>query len=99
MAAARSASDLSSIEIVPLGDGALIVRVRETFEDAPEQTLHAVLTVQQRLVDARIAGVLEIAPAYTSVAIFYDPLAVLAAGAPIDGIFGWLEQRVGESLR
>ena len=27
------------MEIIPLGDSALIVRVREQFEDAPEETL------------------------------------------------------------
>jgi allophanate hydrolase subunit 1 len=55
------------MEIVPLGDSAFIVRVREQFEDAPEQTLNEVLQTFQQLRSAAIPGVIELAPAYTSV--------------------------------
>ena len=61
------------MEIIPLGDSALIVRVREQFEDAPEETLDEVLRVFQLLQRAAIPGVIELAPAYTSVAVFFDP--------------------------
>ena len=37
------------MEIVPLGDSALIVRVREQFEDAPDETLNEVLRTFQSL--------------------------------------------------
>ena len=65
------------MEIVPLGDSALVVRVREQFEDAPEETLDEVLRVFQLLQRADIPGVIELAPAYTSVAVFFDPIAVI----------------------
>jgi inhibitor of KinA len=64
------------MDIIPLGDSALMVRVREQFADAPEETLDEVLRVFQLLQRAAIPGVIELAPAYTSVAVFFDPVAV-----------------------
>ena len=49
------------MEIFPLGDSALIVRVREQFEDAPDETLDEVLRVFQLLQRAAIPGVIELA--------------------------------------
>ena len=46
------------MEITPLGDSALIVRVRDRFEDAPEKTLSEVLDVFRRLENASIPGVI-----------------------------------------
>ena len=37
------------MEIIPLGDSAVIVRVRERFEDAPEETLEQILHTLNRL--------------------------------------------------
>jgi inhibitor of KinA len=82
------------MEITPLGDSALIVRVREEFEDAPEETLNEVLQTFHQLRSAAIPGVIEIAPAYTSVAVFYDPLQVAKASGRPDRAFDWLEDRV-----
>ena len=65
------------MEIIPLGDSALIVRVREQFADAPDETLDEVLRVFQLLQRAAIPGVIELAPAYISVAVFFDPVAIL----------------------
>src|SRR5260370_33460942 len=62
------------MEITSVGDSALIVRVRDRFEDAPEETLKEVLDVFRRLENARIPGVIELAPAYTTVAVFFDPV-------------------------
>ena len=59
------------MDIIPLGDSALIVRVRERFDDAPEETLNEVLCAFQRLRRSGIPGVIELAPAYTSVAVFF----------------------------
>ena len=83
------------MEIVPLGDSALIVRVREEFEDAPEETLNEVLQTLQRLQSAAIPGVIELAPAYTSVAFFFDPVDVAKASGTASDIFGWLATRIG----
>src|SRR6266487_5829703 len=82
------------MEIVPLGDSALIVRVREQFDDAPEETLNEVLQTFQQLRSAAIPGVIELAPAYTSVAVFCDPLQVAKASGHPDRAFDWLEERV-----
>jgi inhibitor of KinA len=65
---------ITPMEIIPLGDSALIVRVRDRFEDAPEKTLDEVLRTFQQLQSAAIPGVVELAPAYTSVAVFFDPV-------------------------
>jgi len=82
------------MEIVPLGDSALVVRVREEFEDAPEETLDEVLRVFQLLQRAAIPGVVELAPAYTSVAVFFDPIAIAKASGTSDDVFDWLASRI-----
>jgi inhibitor of KinA len=74
------------MEITPLGDSALIVRVRNQFEDAPEQTSNEVLRALRRIADARIPGVIELAPAYTTVAVFFDPLRVMNDAARADHV-------------
>ncbi|HEX4653506.1 MAG TPA: 5-oxoprolinase subunit PxpB [Candidatus Udaeobacter sp.] len=82
------------MEIVPLGDSALIVRVREQFENAPEETQDEVLRAFQRLRSAAIPGVIDLAPAYTSVAVFFDPVDVAKASGTSNEIFGWLATRI-----
>jgi inhibitor of KinA len=82
------------MEIVPLGDSALIVRVRDRFDDAPEQTLDKVLRAFQQLQRADIPGVIELAPAYTSVAVFFDPVAVAKATEKSDKGLDWLAMRI-----
>jgi inhibitor of KinA len=72
------------MEIISLGDSALVVRVREQFEDAPDETLDEVLRVFGLLQRAAIPGVIELAPAYTSVAVFLDPIAILKANGGFD---------------
>jgi inhibitor of KinA len=72
------------MKIIPLGDSALVVRVRDQFEDAPEETLDEVVRVFQLLQRAAIPGVVELAPAYTSVAVFFDPIAVLKSNGAFD---------------
>jgi len=84
----------SPMEIVPLGDSALIVRVRDRFEDAPEETLDTVLRAFQQLRGADIPGVIELAPAYTSVAFFFDPVAVAKATETRYKMFEWLATRI-----
>ena len=84
------------MESIPLGDSALIVRVREEFEDAPEETLEEVLRTFHRLRSAAIPGVIELAPAYTSVGVFFDPIALAKASGTPDALFDWLAKRVRE---
>jgi inhibitor of KinA len=84
------------MEIMPLGDSALIVRVRDRFDDAPEQTLDRVLRALQQLRNAAIPGVIELAPAYTSIALFFDPITIGKATEMPDKVFEWLSTRIRE---
>jgi inhibitor of KinA len=86
------------MEIIPLGDSALIVRVREQFEDAPEETLDEVLRVFQLLQRAAIPGVIELAPAYTSVAVFFDPIRVAKSSGTPEEVFDWLATRIRKTV-
>ncbi|SRR6266480_3445838 len=86
------------MEIVPLGDSALIVRVREQFEDAPEETLDDVLRTCQQLRSAAIPGVIELAPSYTSVAVFFDPLQAAKASGQSDRAFDRLSEWIREAV-
>jgi len=86
------------MEIISLGDSTLVVRVREQFEDAPEETLNETLRAFQLLQRADIPGVIELAPAYTSVAVFFDPVAVLKSGGTADGVFDELAARIRSAI-
>lgn len=59
--------------ILPLGDSALTIQVREEFAADPRGCLREVETVLRALEAARLPGVVEIAPAFSSVTMFYDP--------------------------
>ena len=82
------------MEIVPLGDSAVIVRMRERFDDAPEETLDTVLRAFQQLQNAAIPGVIEVAPAYTSVTVFFDPISVVKGTVAPGQVFDWLATRI-----
>ncbi len=82
------------MEIVPIGDSALIVRMRDRFDDAPEQTLDAVLRAFRQLRHSAIPGAIELAPAYTSIAVFFDPIVAAKASEIPDDIFDWLNTRI-----
>jgi inhibitor of KinA len=82
------------MQITALGDSALIVRLRDQFEDAPEETLDEVLRAFHQLQNAAIPGIVELAPAYTSIAAFFDPIAIAKASARPDQPFEWLAERV-----
>jgi inhibitor of KinA len=86
------------MEIIPLGDSALIVCVREQYEDAPEETLDEVLRAVQLLERAGIPGIIELAPAYTSVAVFFDPIAITKSKGAPDGILDWLTKKIQRAL-
>jgi inhibitor of KinA len=87
------------MEITPLGDSALLIRVAENFDDTPTSALNKVLAAKRALETTQIPGVIELAPAYTTVALFCDPVRAIDAGAPIEDVFGWLEQRIQRALK
>jgi len=82
------------MQITALGDSALIVRLRDQFDDAPEETLDQVLCAFQQLQNAAIPGIVELAPAYISVGVFFDPIAAAKASARPGQPFEWLVERV-----
>ncbi len=86
------------MEIIPLGDSALVVRVREQFEDAPDETLDEVLRVFRLLQHADIPGVIELAPAYTTVAVFFDPIAILKSSDAAKGPFDELAAKIRSAI-
>jgi inhibitor of KinA len=86
------------MEITSLGDSALVVHVRDRFEDAPEETLKEVLDVLRRIENARIPGVIELAPAYTTVAVFFDPVRVIDDAVEPNWVIEWLTQKIREAL-
>jgi inhibitor of KinA len=59
------------MRIEPLGDSALLVRVVEEFE--AEESLDAVVRATRKLEIAKIHGVIGLAPAYTTIGVFFDP--------------------------
>lgn len=61
------------MRIEPLGDSALLVRVVEDHGRESERALDAVLGAFRQLEAAVIPGVVELAPAYTTVGVFFDP--------------------------
>jgi len=86
------------MEIIPLGDSTLLVRVAENFERAPEDALKKVIAAERSLEAAQIPGTVEIASAYTTVALFYDPVLAVDAGASSENVVRWMEERIREAL-
>jgi inhibitor of KinA len=64
------------MRIEPLGDSALIVRIVDDFARDPEASLDAVLGALRSLEAAAIPGVTELAPAYSTVGVFFDPARI-----------------------
>src|SRR5262245_11107094 len=86
------------MQITPLGDSALLIRVVKDFEAAPAEALDRVLAARRALQAAKIPGAMELAPAYTTVALFYDPAIAIDAGAPATDIVAWFEERIRTAL-
>src|ERR1700726_2971786 len=84
------------MEITPLGDSALIIRISEKFSG--EDSLNAVLAARRCLEAAQLPGVIDLAPAYITVGVFFDPVAAVDAGAPAANIIGWYEERIRQAL-
>jgi inhibitor of KinA len=86
------------MEITPLGDSAVLIRVTKNFDDAPEAALNNVLATKRKLEAAKIPGVIEVAPAYTTVAVFCDPVCAIDSGAPAENVIGWFDHRIRAAL-
>jgi inhibitor of KinA len=92
------ANIMEAMQITPLGDSALIIRVRDRFENAPQKTLNEVLDAFHRIESAAIPGVIELAPAYTTVAVFFDPCEIANAGANPDQILDCVTERIRAAI-
>ncbi|HKP05183.1 MAG TPA: 5-oxoprolinase subunit PxpB [Chthoniobacterales bacterium] len=85
------------MKIEPLGDSALIVRVVDDFEKNPDGALNAVLAALRQLEAAKLPGTIEMAPAYTTIGVFYDPMRV-EPGAGGQSPFDVLETKIRNAL-
>ncbi|AOS46238.1 Kinase A inhibitor [Lacunisphaera limnophila] len=84
------------MQITPLGDSALML----VFGDWINESIHRqVQTAWRALAAEPLPGVSEVAPAYTTVTVFYDVRRVVEAGAPENEIVNWLSARVRERLK
>ena len=86
------------MEIVPLGDSALIVRVVADYGRDPEAALNRVLLALQALENAAIPGVIELAPAYSTIGVFFD-WAKVAEAAGREDPFLWLTSEIEKVLK
>ena len=74
------------MQIDSLGDAALIVRVVTDFARDPEAALAAVMKARAQIQQAKIPGIIELAPAYATLAIFFDPTQTADVSELIDEI-------------
>ncbi len=81
------------MRITPLGDTALIIEIGEKIDEA---THHRVQAATRLLDAAKLPGVWEAVPAYTTVTLFYDPLKT-AAAADGDPVL-WLSAKATDAL-
>ena len=86
------------MRIEPLGDSALIVRIVDDFAADPEASLNAVLAALRSLEAAAIPGVTELAPAYSTVGVFFD-VSEIARAAPESDPIDWLKGRIESVLK
>ena len=83
------------MRITPLGDTALRIEVGEHIDEATHRRVQAAFLALEA---AALAGVTELTPAYTTVTLFYDPVRVVEAGAPLSDLVAWLVTRVRDVL-
>jgi inhibitor of KinA len=79
------------MRIFPLGDEAMLVELGDRID---EDTHHRVQRAWRILASAQLPGVREIVPAYTSIALFYDPIQLAQVHTPFDKLFDWLASKV-----
>jgi inhibitor of KinA len=88
---AHASTKKQVMKITPLGDGALVIEVAEKIGD--DALLHVQALVRE-LERNPLAGTLEIVPAFTTVAVFYDPAKI----GSIDELRNELVARVPRTL-
>ena len=63
----------TAMDLSPLGDSALLLRLGDSIDDATHRRVRAVCA---RLEEGRLPALIECVPAYASVAVHYDPSAL-----------------------
>jgi inhibitor of KinA len=81
------------MEIISLGDSALIVRL-----PSGDKSRDVVLDAMHKIKAAQIPGVVEVAPAYSSVGVFFDPMQVATAGSSPAAIFDWMAEQIRQAV-
>lgn len=71
------------MHLTPLGDRAILIRVGDSIDEATHRRVRAICA---RLREGAVAGMVELVPAYASVALYYDPARVGAAEKPYEAI-------------
>ena len=84
----------AELEIRPLGDSAIIVEIGER-DSTSSTVVDEVLRAQHLLEQTGIRGVTEITTAFSSVALFYDPVLVGERGATL---FSSMEAQIRSAL-
>lgn len=84
------------MKIEPLGDAALIVRVCDEGSDATEM-ISAVRSTVGIIRGAKIPAILDLAPSYTSIGVFYDPMRTRQPAHAFESIRDDIEHAMGSN--
>ncbi len=86
------------MEITPLGDSALIVRVVDASTTPNKNSPSAVFEALLKIRSANISGVVETAPSYTTIGVFYDPTRVAAPSFEPGAVFEWIAHEIRQAV-
>jgi len=90
------------MHITPLGDSALIIRVVDEFSIDSSASSNAVLGALRSLEAAKIPGIIDLAPAYATIGLLYDPTKIEATSpdlCPFDQLRTKIEILLGSPSR
>ena len=91
---------LPAARFFPMGDQALIIEFGDRSD--PALTSH-IAALAQQLRESRPIGVRDVVPAYTTLALHYDPCAVGSGTTPYEALVSsiepWLKSQSGAALR
>jgi len=82
-----------TLNIEPLGDQALILRFSEVFSIEINQQVH---DVAKLIKESSLSGLLEVVPAYTTLTVFYNPLAFDVS--PYDEVLSLIKNLLSQNL-
>ncbi|MEP6777835.1 MAG: 5-oxoprolinase subunit PxpB [Chthoniobacterales bacterium] len=87
------------MEVTPLGDSALVVRLGGDDRSEGEVSIDHVLAILARLERASIPGAVEWTSAYSTIALFFDPVLVARKCGSPNAIFERLATEIRRVLR